>query len=565
GSVGIGTKTPASSSILEIKSTTKGMLTPRMTKAQRDAITSPATGLLIYQTDNDQGFYYHNGFAWTGLNNGANKNLSNLTAPTAVNASLLPLDADIYDIGSWPNGWKDLYLSGSVYMDGNRWITNHYGNTFMGNWAGNTTHTGQYNTGIGSYSMPVITTGQQNTAVGYSALGGNSTGNNNTAAGSLALQYNTTGYDNTAIGEAAMSWSVSGSENAVVGVGSLGWNYYGSGNAALGFNTLYWNTTGYYNTAIGYRALANNTNAFYNTAVGGGAGDTYAMGWNNTLIGADADANWSGYYNTVAVGQAATVTASSQARIGNSSTTSIGGYASWTNMSDGRYKKNVREDVKGIEFINKLRPVTYNLDVTGISKKLNEGRGDEVNEQLKTAITDKEQIVYTGFIAQEVEAAAAEMDYNFSGVDKPKNDNDLYGLRYAEFVVPLVKAVQELSKQNEDLQKQIDELKSAKDLYEVDNYTKEAITIDNAASLEQNSPNPFNTQTTVRYTIPSTYRSASIQISDMKGNVIKTYFISQAGKGELIINAGELSSGSYQNTLIVDGRKIDTKQMVLAR
>jgi predicted RNase H-like nuclease (RuvC/YqgF family) len=49
----------------------------------------------------------------------------------------------------------------------------------------------------------------------------------------------------------------------------------------------------------------------------------------------------------------------------------------------------------------------------------------------------------TGFLAQEVEAAAESVGYDFHGVDKPKNENDFYGLRYAEFVVPLVKAVQE--------------------------------------------------------------------------------------------------------------------------
>ena len=61
GSVGIGTITPNSSSKLEIKSTTKGLLIPRMTQTQRNAIASPANGLLIYQTDNNPGFYYYNG------------------------------------------------------------------------------------------------------------------------------------------------------------------------------------------------------------------------------------------------------------------------------------------------------------------------------------------------------------------------------------------------------------------------------------------------------------------------------------------------------------------------
>jgi trimeric autotransporter adhesin len=52
-------------------------------------------------------------------------------------------------------------------------------------------------------------------------------------------------------------------------------------------------------------------------------------------------------------------------------------------------------------------------------------------------------MLQTGFIAQDVEAAAKELNFDFSGVDAPKNENDFYGLRYAEFVVPLVKAVQE--------------------------------------------------------------------------------------------------------------------------
>lgn len=62
--VGIGTSTPNASSALDVTSTTKGMLTPRMTQAQRTAIASPATGLLIYQTDGTTGYYYYNGVAW---------------------------------------------------------------------------------------------------------------------------------------------------------------------------------------------------------------------------------------------------------------------------------------------------------------------------------------------------------------------------------------------------------------------------------------------------------------------------------------------------------------------
>jgi trimeric autotransporter adhesin len=168
----------------------------------------------------------------------------------------------------------------------------------------------------------------------------------------------------------------------------------------------------------------------------------------------------------VAVGNFATATGSNQVRLGNAFTESIGGYAQWTNISDGRYKKNIQENVKGLDFIMKLRPVTYQLDITGISKKLNEGGGKEKDEFSKKAIAEKEKAVVTGFVAQEVEKAAKEAGYNFSGVDIPKRENEFYGLRYSEFVVPLVKAVQEqqqmineLKKQNADMQKQINELK----------------------------------------------------------------------------------------------------------
>jgi len=64
---------------------------------------------------------------------------------------------------------------------------------------------------------------------------------------------------------------------------------------------------------------------------------------------------------------------------------------------------------------------------------------------------EKENIRNTGFIAQELERAAIELGYDFSGVDKPKNDDDFYGLRYAKFVVPLVKADQELADRNDQL------------------------------------------------------------------------------------------------------------------
>jgi hypothetical protein len=147
--------------------------------------------------------------------------------------------------------------------------------------------------------------------------------------------------------------------------------------------------------------------------------------------------------------------------LGNSFTTSIGGIVGFTNLSDGRYKKNIQEDVKGLAFIMKLRPVTYQLDIVGINRKLNINE-DKQNGQAYQEMAKTGKAIFSGFVAQEVEHAAKSAGYDFSGIDKPKNDNDMYGLRYAEFVVPLVKAMQEqqqmieyLKKQNDDMQRRI--------------------------------------------------------------------------------------------------------------
>ena len=61
---------PDASAMLDVQSTTKGLLVPRMTAVQKSAIVAPATGLMIFQTDGVPGYYYYNGATWSQL--GAN-------------------------------------------------------------------------------------------------------------------------------------------------------------------------------------------------------------------------------------------------------------------------------------------------------------------------------------------------------------------------------------------------------------------------------------------------------------------------------------------------------------
>jgi trimeric autotransporter adhesin len=344
------------------------------------------------------------------------------------------------------NGERALYFNTTGSGNSANGLTALYHNTIADN-----------NTANGVGALQSNTDGSNNTASGAEALFSNFSGELNTADGMTALFSNQTGSGNTATGGYAL-YSNNGDFNTANGSSALYFNTTGSSNSASGLQALHYNTTGSFNTAVGFQSLYSTTVSQYNTAIGYHAGWAHNIGYNNTIIGANCDVNANDMFNCIAIGQGVINTANSQARIGNSATNSIGGYSNWTNISDGRFKKDIHENVKGIDFIMKLKPVTYHLDVSGISKILDEGGGKELDKYSLQAISEKEKIIYSGFVAQDVEKAAIETGYDFSGIDKPKNEKDFYGLRYAEFVVPLVKAMQEQQQIIEKQQTQINDL-----------------------------------------------------------------------------------------------------------
>jgi hypothetical protein len=185
----------------------------------------------------------------------------------------------------------------------------------------------------------------------------------------------------------------------------------------------------------------------------------------------------------------------------------------------------------------------------------------------------KQQVIYTGFVAQDVEKAAKELNYDFSGVDAAKSDKDLYALRYNDFIMPLVKAVQDLSKMNDkkdsiitDLKTRVEKLEammmSAQSSTSVDK--QQSVKISSAA-LEQNMPNPFHSATKINYMLSQQFSSSKIIITDKSGKTLKEINISGSGKGSLNVDASTLSAGAYQYSLYINGKLMDTKQMILSK
>lgn len=339
-------------------------------------------------------------------------------------------------------------------QDGILEFINPDSNTFLGQSAGLGNTAGE-NVAIGNSALAGNNSGGSNTAVGSSTLLLNESGSQNCAFGHSALLFNRSGGNNVAIGYFALRANQN-SNSTAVGTNALQSNFEGEQNTAIGSQALIANASGSSNTCIGYQTMYNDVSGNQNTAVGAQTLTVNTSGSNITCIGYGADVSIDGLNNASAFGNGAIVNASNQIVIGNSDVTSIGGFANWSNFSDGKYKIAVQENVSGLSFIKKLRPITYQIDMdklaslTHITKKC----------RFKASESKQGQIVKTGLIAQEVELAALDVGYDFDGVVKPQNENDHYRLSYSSFVVPLIKAVQEQQAMIEALQKEIEILKN---------------------------------------------------------------------------------------------------------
>ncbi|MBK8493559.1 MAG: hypothetical protein IPL50_00150 [Chitinophagaceae bacterium] len=304
------------SAILDVSSTAKGMLIPRMDKTQKNAIATPANALLIYQTGPDSiGFHYYDlpNTQWVFIN-ASGFATDTIAWKTTGNTGLADSSSFFGNIDNVPLNFRQNNIKAGR-------IDNIKGNVFLGNNAGNDTATGyvsigtnagatvnninpgvnigssagRYTKGDNSVNIGVLAgqsqvsnTTTQNVFIGAAAGQFNKAGGGNVAIGQQAFRNDSTGALNTAIGYFSMVNAKNGSGNSALGAYSLQNHITGDYNTAIGYEAMQLDSAGALNSAMGWRALRNNKSGVENAAFGVGAMEAATTGSYNVAIGRSA-------------------------------------------------------------------------------------------------------------------------------------------------------------------------------------------------------------------------------------------------------------------------------------
>jgi hypothetical protein len=221
----------------------------------------------------------------------------------------------------------------------------------------------------------------------------------------------------------------------------------------------------------------------------------------------------------------------------------------WFNISDQMFKNNFDTISNPLDKINKINGVYFEFDTLNYSN-YNFPSGKQV-----------------GFIAQNVDTILPEAVSNNAGP---------LSIDYAKITPLLLEAIKALDKKVEALEAQLNQCCQNNNMNnnsgsnntqtdKLSNTINVELSNGDAIVLEQNIPNPFNENSSIKYYIPENINYAQIIFTDIQGRIIKTLDINQTGHGQLKVYAANLSQGIYQYSILVDGKVIDTKKMVVEK
>ena len=208
-------------------------------------------------------------------------------------------------------------------------------------------------------------------------------------------------------------------------------------------------------------------------------------------------------------------------------------------QSDERFKENIEPVGEVLPSLKNLEPVTYNL-------KGKESVG---------ALQNKEDSERYGFLAQNVKE-------NFPELVHTDNDGYMY-VDYIGLIPILVQSINELRAELSELKGENQEEVPMLATQQAAQDELEASL--GAAKLYQNAPNPWSSETVIRYNLPQTVARADIYIYDMQGAQLKCIPAQGRGESQVTLTARDLKAGMYLYALVADGNMIDSKKMILTK
>ena len=232
---------------------------------------------------------------------------------------------------------------------------------------------------------------------------------------------------------------------------------------------------------------------------------------------------------------------------------------SFVTTSDMQLKENITsfkeaEENTTLDNVLKMNVVEYNYKGV-VFEKIVPGSESENGEEKR---------LHFGLLAQELQTLYPNLVY--------KGQDGYLGINYQELVPVLIRSIQELKQQLDEVSgKRDEETAQARmsngrfdDDEELIDFSDASTIPSSTASLAQNTPNPFTERTTIRFTLPEDTKNASICIFDMSGKMLKQVPV-DASMQSITIEGYELQAGMYIYSLLIDGKEVKTRRMILSK
>lgn len=245
--------------------------------------------------------------------------------------------------------------------------------------------------------------------------------------------------------------------------------------------------------------------------------------------------------------------------------------------SDAKLKKNIKEVSNAMDIINRLQPKNYEFRNDGIFAKMNLPVGSHYGllaqdvEKILPGLVKQEKFQTRDNDLPQTYTEPAK-DGKLQKKAETQNESlDFKAVNYTELIPVMIKGMQE---QDKTIKEQSQKIEALMQLVEKLSGNQQQTATDasaiasskiSSAKLEQNVPNPLSATTTIRYFIPAGVAKAQLVINSNNGAIVKQITLNNSGNGVLNIDASTLSSGAYTYTLVLDGKAIETKKMLVVK